>query len=480
MRRIIILLLLIAGSSLLHSTAMAGVRLLVPKALDLRPFAIDTPIYVDSLADQDSLLDSLNFTMDMHGIFHKRGHRPHVFVLNEIDRTKQVPYRENAAMIDFNRVTGFYLGVASSGLSDFGPHDEFGINTSAGYGFEDKRWEFLFGPEFRLPLVSFDRLGRDTAQRVVFAVPTLAFGGEVHNITSTDDSWRAGRLENAAYAFFARQDFRDYYKLAGWNAYIAFRGRRDHELRIEWRVDHYQSLSQEVFYGRWGGDKALPTNPPVAEGTMHSLVISDLNEDVHPRIRHVENVFGDPVWIEQLAGGSSLMQFEFGHMPGSDFGFNRWQYDGRSFWPLANGISLDSRLRWQATMGDITTADSSLLLQKLEFLGGPGSLPALYNKSLIGNRLVLVNTELRMNLNMLSTIFHSPDAALVIFNDFATIGLAANGDGMFSGYGMSGISSILYNVGIGLGWTRGIQIGATWRTDIKDDPRWIFRLQRAF
>jgi hypothetical protein len=51
---------------------------------------------------------------------------------------------------------------------------------------------------------------------------------------------------------------------------------------------------------------------------------------------------------------------------------------------------------------------------------------------------------------------------------------------MFSGYGMSGVSSILYNVGVGLGWTRGIQIGATWRTDIKDDPRWIFRLQRAF
>ncbi|MDP4200322.1 MAG: hypothetical protein Q8922_11345 [Bacteroidota bacterium] len=480
MRRTFPLLLLIAGASLISISASAGMRLNVPAPFVLRPFAIDTPSVVDSLDEIDSLIDSAYYSFDMHGLSHKRWRRPHVFVLNEIDRSKQVPYRENPTWVDFNRVTGFYLGVASSGMSDFGPHDEFGLNASAGYGFADKRWEFLFGPEFRLPLVNFERMGRDTVRHTIFAVPTLAFGGEIHNVTSTDDAWRAGRIENSAYAFFAREDFRDYYKLAGWNAYIAFRPRRNNELRVEWRNDHYQSLSQEVFYGRWGGSKVLPPNPAVAEGEMHSLVITDIREEVHPRIRRIENFFGDPVWIEQLTGESSIVQMEFGHMPGSDFGFNRYLLDSRRFLPIAKGLSFDTRLRWEATTGDIVAADGAPLRQKLEFLGGPSTLPALYRKSLVGNRLLLFNTEVRLNLNMLSGIFHSPDLTLVVFNDFGKIGEAANGDGILKGYGFSGVSSILYNVGFGFGWTRGIQVGATWPTNVKDDPRWIFRLQRAF
>jgi len=93
-------------------------------------------------------------------------------------------------------------------------------------------------------------------------VPTLAIGAELHNITSTDDAWRADRLENALDAFFAREDFRDYYKLAGWDAYVAFRPMRNTELRLDWRSDHYQSLDQTVFYGRFGGNKVLPPKRP--------------------------------------------------------------------------------------------------------------------------------------------------------------------------------------------------------------------------
>src|SRR5207249_4030590 len=135
--------------------------------------------------------------------------------------------------------------------------------------------------------------------------------------------------------------------------------------------------------------------------------------------------------------------------------------------------SWDTRFRYEVTVGD-------MLPQKIEYLGGPSSLPALYRKDLFGNRLLLLNTELRFNLAMLSSIFHSPDLNLVVYNDFAKIGTATPDESIFGGFHIDGISSILYNVGVGVGWTSGVQIGATWRTDIKDDPRWIFRLQRAF
>jgi hypothetical protein len=440
---------------------------------------IDTPIVdtiddeEDSLAALDSLLDSVAYSFDVHGLSHRRWHRPHLFVINQIERTKQAPYREELPIIDFNRVTGFYLGLASGGMNDFGPHDELGVDVGGGYGFASKRWEGLIGLEYRFPIVNWSALMREHGPRILYAVPTIAIGGELHNVTATDDGWRTGRLENAAMAFFAREDFRDYYKLAGWDAYLAWRPKRDVEWRVAWRSDHYESLDQNVFYGRFGGNKVLPPNPRISDGEMHSIAITGLVEKVHPRVRQVLNVFGDPVWVEQLEGHSDMMQAELGHMLGSDFGFNRYQLDGRRFLPLTEGVNLDFRVRAEATTGDTVS-------QKLEYLGGPGSLPALYRKDLVGNRLLLLNTEVRINVNMLTRIFHSPDLSLILYNDFGSIGWAGQDESILKGYGLHGISSILYNVGAGIGWTRGVQVGASWTTDKKEDPRWIVRFQRSF
>jgi hypothetical protein len=473
------ILFAVATLATIASTSHAASKLYFREPLPMRSVVavIDTPIVdtavdADSLAELDSLLDSLEYSFDAHGISHRRWHRPHVFVLNQIERTKQSPYREELPIMDFNRVDGFYLGLSSGGMSDFGSHDEIGVDAGGGYGFASKRWQGLLGLEYRLPIVNWKEL-REQGPRIFYGAPTIAIGGEVHNVTSTDDGWRTGRIENAAFAFFAREDFRDYYKLAGWDAYIALRPMRDVEWRVAWRSDHYESLGQNVFYGRFGGNKVLPPNPIINDGEMHSLAVTGIIEKVHPRVRQVINVFGDPVWVEQLEGHSDMMQAEFGHMPGSDFGFNRYQLDGRRFLPLTKGINFDYRIRAEATTGDP-------VLQKLEYLGGPGSLPGLYRKSLAGNRELLVNTELRLNVNMLTRIFHSPDLSLIVYNDFGSIGWAGADQGIFKGYGLHGINSILYNVGAGIGWTRGVQLGASWRTDIKEDPRWIVRFQRSF
>ncbi|GEM_PF-1402901 len=471
MRRLLFALFLLAGitpkqavNATEHNLSLARLRAsLLPLQI---PLAIDTP----NMDSSHSVADTFDFNFT-DGITHR--HR-RVLGISVIERGRQVPYRENFSMIDFNRTTGFFLGLGTPGLTSIGRHDELGISGGAGYGFASKRWEYLLGGEVRLPLADVRHIEADTVvKHHLYSPPTLALGAEIHNVTSTDDAWRAGRLENAAFAFFAREDFRDYYKLAGWNGYLAFRPMHNSELRIEWRSDHYESLPQNVFYGRWGGDKVLPPNPPVAEGEMHSLVFSARREAVHTRYITTTNLFGDSVDVEQLAGRSSLLQVELGHMPGSDFGFNRYLLDTREFRPIFHGLSIDSRFRFQATTGDT-------IFQKMEFLGGPSSLSALYRKSIMGNRMLLLNTEVRLNLSILSAFFHSSDFNLVIYNDFAKMGMAADGESIFQGFQFSGASSILYNVGIGLGWTNGIQIGATWPTNWKDDPRWIFRLQRPF
>lgn len=468
--------LLSAFVILLHvpsATVNPSAPLLAPALVSLPAVVADTPVVDTPRTDSStSLADTLQFNFN-NGGFHV-GKRKHSYTLTGISRARQVPYTEDFSFLDFNRVTGFFLGLGTPGTVDLGKHDEVGLEGSAGYGFASKRWEYRFGGEFRLPLGNTRGWKEDTTfKHIMRGVPTLAIGAELHNITSTDDAWRADRLENALDAFFAREDFRDYYKLAGWDAYAAFRPFRNAELRVDWRSDHYQSLAQTVFYGRFGGNKVLPPNPPVAEGEMHSLAISAQIERTHTRTVETTNLFGDSVSIEQLAGMSDLAQVELGHMPGSDFGFNRYLLDLRKFHPFFHGLSYDVRVRYEATTGD-------MIEQKMEFLGGPSSLPAFYRKSIEGNRMLLLNTEVRLNLAMLSSFFHSPDLNLVVYNDFAKMGLAGEGESIVQGFQFSGVSSILYNVGVGLGWTNGIQVGATWRTDVKADPRIIFRLQRAF
>lgn len=430
--------------------------------------AVDTPKTDSTHHRADTLTFDLNngFIIQMHN-------GPYLFSIPEVSNGRQIPYLENFSIMDFNRVTGYFLGLGTPGQVDLGTHDELGVDGGFGYGFASKRWEYRLGGEFRLPL-SNRPIERDTSfKRHFFAQPTIAIGAAFHNITSTDNAWQEGRLENALDAFFAREDFRNYYKLAGWDGYLAFRPMLNSELRIDWRSDHYDSLQQNVFYGRFGGNKVLPPNPPVAEGQMNSLVITGQNEHVHTKFFSTTNIFGDSVDIEQLRGRSNLFQIDLGHMPGSDFGFNRYLLDTREFHPILHGLSFDTRFRFEATTGD-------MLPQKLEFLGGPSSLPAFYQNSIEGNRMLLLNTEVRLNLNMLSSFFHSPDFNLIIYNDFAKMGIATDGESIFQGFQFSGASSILYNYGIGLGWTSGIQIGASWRTDIKTDPRVMFRLERPF
>jgi hypothetical protein len=403
--------------------------------------------------------------------FGKHKHKKHIFLVTEIEDPRQITHLEPFSMIDFNRVDGFFLGLGSSGMFDFGPHDEFGVNAGGGYGFANKRWQAFAGGEFRIPLSAQQEM-RDTVFEHVFAVPaTIAIGAEFHNITSTDDAWRTRRMENAAYAFFAREDFRDYYKIAGYSGYVAFRPTRHQEIKVEWRSDNYESRDQQVFFGRWGGGKVLPPNPIVNEGRMNSVVLTFQEERARPVGSRSMNLFADSVSFEQLIGTSSVVQFELGHMPGADYGFNRYLIDTRNFVPLTHFLAFDSRVRFEATTGDLTQ-------QKAEFIGGPGTLPGIYNKSIGGNRMILVNTEIRFNLAELSKVF-GPDIQIVFNNDLGYVGLTSESS-IVKGFEGLQFNTLAYNIGAALGFVSGIQIGASWRTDIKDTPRVVFRLERPF
>jgi hypothetical protein len=416
----------------------------------------------------DSTDDSLLIDMKV-GDFTRKRHRHHSFLITDPPYEREIPHLESMPFMDYNRVNGFYLGIATPTMMDFGVHQEFGVKGGIGYGFVEKKGQSELAGEYRIPLASNDT---SLAAERWKLVPTLAFGAEYHDVTSTDDAWRTERGENAVYAFFAREDFRDYYKIDGWNAYAAFRPERKSEVRLEYRSDIYYDQPQRILHGNWGTSKSLPSNPAITTGRLNSWVFTGGREDAHSETIAAKNIFGDTVHYTRMTGRVYFLQAEFGKNTGADSNYQRYILDARNFNPIIPGICIDTRFRMESGTGDMP-------IQKLEFLGGPSSLPALKNKIIAGNRLVLLNTELRLSLVMLSSFFQDgPD--IIILNDFGFCKPVPNDNNLLQGYGDMTFSTIAYNIGAGIGWASGINLGFSWRTDIKETARFFFRFQRPF
>jgi hypothetical protein len=424
----------------------------------------------DFWAIPDSTDDSLLFDLKMGDLSHSKKNHRHSFLITDPPFDREIPHLESMPFMDFNRVNGFYLGLATPTMMDLGKHNEIGIKGGIGYGFEEKKGQSLLAGEYRIPLASNDT---SIAAGRWKAVPTLAMGAEYHDVTTTYDAWRTERGENAVYAFLVREDFRDYYKIDGWNAYIAFRPERKTEIRLEYRTDIYYDEPQRVFHGRWGGSKTLPPNPSITTGRLNSWVFNAVIENAHSENLNGKNVFGDTVSYERMTGRVYLFQAEFGNNVAADSNFQRYIIDARDFNPICPGLSIDTRFRMESSTGETP-------LQKLEYLGGPSSLPALKNKIIAGNRLVLLNTEIRLSLAALSSFFENENPEIIILNDFGYCTRVPNDNNLLQGYGDMKFSAIAYNAGIGLGHPSGIQLGVSWRTDIKETGRFFFRFQRSF
>lgn len=420
----------------------------------------------------DTTKDSLVAEFSTGGLKLRKRHAMN-FLITDPPTDQISRYIEPFSMMDFNRVNGFFLGLGSGKYIDFGEYDEFGLKGGIGYGFAEGKGQSVLGGEFRIPLSPLRPKEDSLTRKRFISVPTIVVGIEYHNVTITEDHWRTGRLENAMYAFLVREDFRDYFKIEGWNAQVAFRPLKTDEAQVQYRSDIYFNQDQRVFYGRWGGNKRLPKNPEITEGRINSFVLTYQAERASNDYVDGYTLFDDEVTIEQRQGTSYQVELEFGNMPNINTSFQRYIVDIRHFQPIVFGINLDSRLRFEAGVGDVP-------IQKLQYIGGPSSLPAFKNKVYAGNRMALLNTEIRINLAALSTLFQKENLQLLIKNDFGYINTAADSNSVFSGFGGDNSPDILYNVGVGLGHVSGLELGLSFRTDKNESARFFFRFTRPF
>ncbi|HET8645828.1 MAG TPA: POTRA domain-containing protein, partial [Vicinamibacteria bacterium] len=228
--------------------------------LELQP---GQPFNDEEVADALRRLESAS-----EGAFEAVGEPPYEVQRDGADVRLTLQLRHRAARIRvgpggtglaalFNRVDGFAPGVSLNALvfapAAFNPVE---LYAHANYGFAAERVRYAVG--------GLRRFG---------AQGPLVLGYEHHDLTDSDDVFRASGVERLRgwHIFFSV--FQDYYRRRGHEAYAFLRPSPLVQLGVNFRSDTFESqpvVSDGTFL--IGGDP--PDNPPVREGRARSLLFT--------------------------------------------------------------------------------------------------------------------------------------------------------------------------------------------------------------
>ncbi|MDZ7374391.1 MAG: BamA/TamA family outer membrane protein [candidate division KSB1 bacterium] len=360
----------------------------------------------------------------------------------------------------YNRVEGLFLGIQL-------PREEGLVRDvyhlllwgDGGYGFSSKAWRYQLGLErwFRVGDESRDPLLR------------FAIGGEVHDLTETQDEWIIPTLENSLAALFLREDFQDYYRRTGASGYLEQKVLGRVTFRAEYRDDRYYNMPADpekrkaTDWSVFGGKKRFRPNPLIEEGQLRGAIaqlIVDTRDDREAP---------DEGWLVQASA-----EF-YGSQMKSDYEFDRFILDLRRYQPLSYAENLDLRLR-------LGTGRCRLPEQFLFDLGGIGSLRGYRFKELTGDRFFLANAEYRLRPGERDFPSLFDGVNLILFFDAGAAWFARNPSRPEKGWKELTVSRLRSDVGIALSDRRGrVRVSFAKRTDSRAAPVVVtFRLNREF
>jgi len=282
-----------------------------------------------------------------------------------------------SAWLDYNRVDGLTLGLRlpSQCWWDERRHN-FAILGKGGYSFASKQLQYQLGLE---------RWMLDTFR--------FSLGGEIHDLTDSQDNWIISSMENSLAAFLIKEDFRDYYRREGFSAYIRQNFGSCLSVKADYRSDRFWNLEQETKWSLFGSHKRFRPNPSalpmnfvdtngISKTDMENLELQSFAATVTLDTRN-SNKNPDRGWLLQAFGERS------GHELESDMEFERFIVDLRRYQPLGWDENLDIRLRAGSATG--------VLPPMYWFdLGGISTLRGYDFKEFTGDRMVLGNLEYRL------------------------------------------------------------------------------------
>ena len=95
-------------------------------------------------------------------------------------------------------------------------------------------------------------------ERPLFGATKLYVGGELHDLTASDDQWQVSSIEASLAAIGPRRSFRDYYRRRGVQINAALRVHPQVEPLFAWRGERHDALPTESDFSFWNDDEAVP------------------------------------------------------------------------------------------------------------------------------------------------------------------------------------------------------------------------------
>jgi hypothetical protein len=295
-------------------------------------------------------------------------------------------------------------------------------------------------------------------------------GGELYDLTATDDRWQATSLEASLGALGPRSSLRDYYRRRGVQVHAAVRAEPRLELLAAWRGERHEALDLESDYGFWNDDDPIRPNPPARAGRLNGIVVGasfnplgfDRESLAATYQRHqLESPFGQGVAAEwahdRLARVAWRADWTSELSPaslGGDFDFQRHIVSARTLVSLSRHQELRAR-------GIVGWSGGELPPQRVFAIGGFGSVHGYDFKEAIGSRLALANLEYAFGwLSGLHAI------------GFLDVGRVTGG---------SGAAPWLKGVGFGIGLTRDARVDFGYKLDdVPGSLSVLVRLSRSF
>ena len=240
-------------------------------------------------------------------------------------------------------------------------------------------------------------------ERPLFGATKLYVGGELHDLTASDDHWQVSPIEASLAAVGPRRSFRDYYRRRGVQINASLRPHPQIEALFAWRGERHEPLSTASDFSLWNGDEPFRSNTAARDGRLNALVFG-ASADSHGFER------------ESLEASYRRHQLETPF--GERLNEPDWKRDPRPIWrvdwtsEISDAGRLRQRLRFppphrhrsraRARSPSIRTSApgpsaagpaASLPPQRLFAIGGIGSVHGYEFKEATGDALSLLNLE---------------------------------------------------------------------------------------
>lgn len=295
-------------------------------------------------------------------------------------------------------------GMLGSGREDlYSPADGFapavGFSTTL---FDHRRFNHTFIDGYASYKFGRDDPGYSAGvERPIFRGPAKLFlGGEIHDVTASDDWWRISTFEQTLASLGFKNTFRDYYRRRGGQVFGALRAGEHNEISVMARWDRHQPLANATSYSFFRDDAEFRPALPVVDQHVNAFVLG-YTFDTRPLtgagnratyVRHLkDNLYGSRArqypglrldWTSEIAGRALQ----------GDARFDRHIFHARGHLPLSRWTTLSLR-------GLFGFSNGTLPAERVFAVGGIGSVHGYSFKEAIGSGMALVNAEYRVNLS---------------------------------------------------------------------------------